>query len=74
MKKYKTYIFHCDGVLLNSNIFKTQAFYEAAKKYGEKNAKDFIEYHIKNGGVSRYEKFSYFLSQIFKNQWAESDI
>ena len=61
---YRTFIFDCDGVVLNSNKVKTEAFYKAVLPYGEKFAETFVTYHQNNGGVSRYKKFEYFLSNI----------
>tara|TARA_B100000787_G_C16195595_1_gene300588 strand:+ start:3071 stop:3721 length:651 start_codon:yes stop_codon:yes gene_type:complete len=64
MKLYSTYIFDCDGVLLNSNKAKTEAFYEVTEKFGKNSAQDLVNYHVLNGGISRYEKFSYFIEKI----------
>lgn len=64
IKEYQTLIFDCDGVILNSNKIKTRAFYSAALDYGDVAAEALVEYHIMNGGVSRYKKFSYFLNDI----------
>jgi phosphoglycolate phosphatase-like HAD superfamily hydrolase len=61
---YQTVIFDCDGVILNSNNIKTHAFYDSALIYGDDKANDLAEYHIKNGGISRYKKFDYFLNYI----------
>lgn len=61
---YATLVFDCDGVLLDSNKVKTQAFYQAALPYGEIAAQALADYHVANGGVSRYKKFSYFLEHI----------
>ena len=33
-------------------------------QYGSKFANALTDYHIKNGGISRYEKFRYFFSEI----------
>ena len=67
LQNYKTIAFDCDGVLLNSNGIKTEAFFKIAKDhYGIKIAKHFREYHIKNGGVSRYIKFQYLMTNILK--------
>ncbi|MGP9675260.1 MULTISPECIES: HAD family hydrolase [unclassified Halomonas] len=66
---YNTFVFDCDGVLLNSNMVKTNAFYQAVLPYGEAAAKQLVEYHVQNGGISRYKKFAYFLENIVnKNQ------
>ncbi len=64
LSKYKTLIFDCDGVVLNSNMVKTQAFFRAAAPYGNKAAQALVDYHIANGGVSRYKKFEYFLQNL----------
>lgn len=61
---YSTIVFDCDGVILNSNKVKTDAFYFSTLSYGEEAAKAMICYHTANGGVSRYEKFDYFLESI----------
>jgi len=61
---YSTLIFDCDGVVLDSNKVKTESFYKAALSYGERAADELVEYHVANGGVSRYKKFSYFLDHI----------
>jgi phosphoglycolate phosphatase-like HAD superfamily hydrolase len=65
LQKYKTLIFDCDGVVLNSNKVKTEAFYDSAvKKYGDDAATALANYHKANGGISRYKKFEFFLSHI----------
>lgn len=61
---YATLVFDCDGVLLDSNKVKTQAFYQAVLPFGEIAAQALADYHVANGGVSRYKKFSYFLENI----------
>lgn len=66
LDQYKTFIFDCDGVILNSNKIKTQAFYDVAKPYGHKPAQALKDYHVQNGGISRYAKFEYFLINILK--------
>lgn len=62
--EYKTLVFDCDGVILNSNHQKTDAFYKAALPYGVEAAQAFREHHAANGGISRYIKFEYFLDVI----------
>ncbi|MGJ7548727.1 HAD family hydrolase [Pseudomonas alloputida] len=70
---YSTLVFDCDGVVLNSNKVKTQAFYQAALPYGKQAAEALARYHVENGGISRYKKFSYFLEHIIPQQ-ANNDI
>lgn len=64
VQHYHTIVFDCDGVLLNSNIIKTKAFYHCVLPYGEAAAQAFLDYHVKNGGISRYKKFEYFMDKI----------
>ena len=63
-EKYKTIIFDCDGVVLNSNKIKTDAFYKIALPYGKSIAEDFQNYHKNNGGISRYKKFDYLINEL----------
>jgi phosphoglycolate phosphatase-like HAD superfamily hydrolase len=63
---HKTWIFDCDGVILDSNNLKTDSFYEVALAYGKANAEKFVQYHKENGGISRYEKFSFFFKTILR--------
>lgn len=66
LSEYKTLVFDCDGVVLNSNQLKIQAYYDVAIKFGatEAQAQALVDYHVMLGGVSRYPKFEYFLYEI----------
>lgn len=59
-----TIIFDCDGVVLNSNRIKTEAFYKSTLSFGEPAAQTMLDYHLANGGVSRYAKFAHFQDNI----------
>ncbi len=62
--KYKSLIFDCDGVILNSNEIKTLSFRKALKAFNKCAIEEFINYHSQNGGISRYIKIKYFLEKI----------
>tara|TARA_A100001035_G_scaffold249455_1_gene220146 strand:+ start:83 stop:748 length:666 start_codon:yes stop_codon:yes gene_type:complete len=64
---YKNLIFDCDGIILNSNKIKTDAFREVVSIYGKEASNSLVKYHLQNGGISRYHKFNYFLNTIAKN-------
>ena len=64
LSEYDKIIFDCDGVLLDSNPIKTNAFREAVISYGEDAAQRLVDYHIHHGGISRYEKFRWFFSEV----------
>ena len=53
---YKTLVFDCDGVVLNSNKIKTRAFYDVASIYGHKVAKEFKDYQITDKYTELTEK------------------
>ena len=72
LNKYKTLVFDCDGVVLNSNKIKTQAFYQATKHFGHEPAQALVDYHVANGGLSRYAKFEYFINQILQQSFDET--
>lgn len=63
-REFETLLFDCDGVLLDSNQVKTDAFFSVCRRYGDQAARGLVDYHQKNGGISRYQKFKYFLSEI----------
>ena len=64
IQEYKSIVFDCDGVILNSNKIKTRAFRVASFPFGYEASRSLENYHLKNGGVSRYAKFDYFLENI----------
>lgn len=66
VNEYKTIVFDCDGVILNSNSVKTAAFYNVALRYGKDKANALKDYHVQNGGISRFAKFKWFMeNQLF---------
>ncbi len=74
MHKYNSIVFDCDGVILNSNKIKTEAFYDVALRFGESPANELVKFHKKNGGVSRFLKFQFFYEKILKISFDENDI
>ena len=64
LSKYKCAIFDCDGVILQSNKIKSNAFQEALDGEPEELVEQFVLYHKTNGGVSRYVKFEYYFRNI----------
>ena len=47
---YDLYFFDCDGVILDSNNIKTNAFYKTLKKLNSDKIETFIEFHKENNG------------------------
>lgn len=59
IKDYDTIIFDCDGVILDSNQIKTNAFEKISSSYGKEISRKLVEFHLANGGVSRFHKIAY---------------
>ena len=49
LAEYKTLVFDCDGVVLNSNQLKIQAYYDVAIKFGanKQQAQALVAHHVK---------------------------
>ena len=61
---YNSLVFDCDGVILNSNRLKTEAFRIAAQPWGEEVAEALVAHHVANGGISRHRKFAHLIESI----------
>ncbi len=68
LKKYKTIVFDCDGVVLNSNKTKVQAYYEVAKRNGgtDEQAQALADHHVQKGSFPRNGKIAWYLEEILK--------
>ena len=60
---FKIIILDFDGVILESLDIKTKAFLKVYQDYPE-HADEIAEYHLQNGGVSRYKKFVHINTNI----------
>ncbi|MDZ4140594.1 MAG: HAD hydrolase-like protein [Methylotenera sp.] len=76
IKQYKTIVFDCDGVVLDSNVVKTEAYFRTAKNLGatDVQAQALVDYHVKLGGISRYHKFDWYLREVLKQPVTDSAI
>ena len=73
---YQTIIFDCDGVILNSNFQKIEAYRNAALEFGasKEQAESLVQHHVALTGISRYVKFEYFLIHILKQKVTEKNM
>jgi phosphoglycolate phosphatase-like HAD superfamily hydrolase len=60
------WLFDCDGVLLDSNCVKTEAFRAVTSRYGRDVADDVVDHHIRHGGISRYVKFQRIFDELLQ--------
>lgn len=70
---FKVIIFDFDGVILESLDIKTKAFIKVYQEYPE-HADEIAQYHLQNGGVSRYKKFVHINSNILGIPIDENEI
>ena len=75
----KTIFWDFDGVLMNSNAVRDKGFLEVLKDFPKEQVNELMQFHQKNGGLSRYVKFRYFFDEVRGEeitkkelkQWAE---
>lgn len=70
---YKVIILDFDGVLVESNNIKHQAFSEIFSAYPE-HSQAMMEYHYAHNHVHRRDKFKYFFEHILKQPYTVDDI
>ncbi len=61
---YQAVFFDFDGVILDSVEVKTRAFAQIFRAYGPEAEKVGVDYHLANGGLSRYRKFDYVFKTV----------
>jgi phosphoglycolate phosphatase-like HAD superfamily hydrolase len=76
LSKYQTIIFDCDGVILNSNFQKIEAYRNTAITYGASKiqAEELVDHHVELTGISRHVKFKHFLKEIMHEEVADSSM
>lgn len=70
LTQYKTLVLDCDGVVLNSNKTKVNAYFEVAKRHGatDAQAQALVEHHVQKGSFPRNGKIEYYLKEILKQE------
>lgn len=71
LSKYKFVLFDCDGVILNSNKIKSDAFYQVAMGYDPVAAKQLKMFSESTNGFSRRQIFTFFAEKILKEKNCE---
>jgi len=72
--KWQAIFFDFDGVILDSVDVKTKAFAQMFRAYGAEVEKQVVEYHVRNGGISRFRKFRYFHENILGKSISEDKL
>lgn len=64
LSKKTAVLWDFDGVILDSMSVRDAAFQHTLKDYPQEHVTSLIQWHQKNGGLSRYVKFRYFQTKI----------
>lgn len=67
LEKYDVIIFDCDGVIIDSNSLKCEAFGKTVSDYPKNVVGNFVEHCRETFGISRYVKFKEFF-HLFANE------
>ena len=67
-------IFDFDGVIINSHKIKSAAFFKIFKIYGENVGLSALNYHIKNIGKSRYQKFRFIYEKFLRKKFTKKEL
>ncbi|WP_458411754.1 HAD family hydrolase [Schinkia sp. CFF1] len=64
LEEYDIVIFDCDGVIIDSNLLKCEAFGKAVDGYPNNIVESFVDHCKKTFGISRYFKFREFFNEF----------
>lgn len=70
----KVILWDFDGVILDSMDVREKGFREVLSGYSEEQVERLLDYHNKNGGLSRYVKFRYFQEEILQEKVDEEKV
>lgn len=70
----KAFIYDYDGVISDSVNVKTEAFAELYRPFGKDIEDKVVAYHLAHGGVSRFEKFKYYHTQLLNKEIGETEV
>lgn len=69
----KAVIFDFDGVLVESADIKTKAFAKLFEREPAQANRMIVDYHLRNAGVSRIEKFAYIYENILERKLSKNE-
>ena len=74
MKGIETIFWDFDGVILDSMPVRNKGFEIVLKSFPKVQVEKLMEFHLKNGGLSRYVKFRYFFENIRNENVSDQQI
>lgn len=67
-------IWDFDGVILNSAPVREKGFRSVLSSFHKEKVEELIDYHNRNGGLSRYVKFRYFFEEILGQELSKDKL
>jgi len=70
----KNILFDFDGVILDSMPIREYGFRKIFEQYSDEFINKLLEYHNKNGGLSRYIKIRYFYEKLLNQNISDEKV
>lgn len=70
----KVILWDFDGVIIDSMNVREKGFRKVLSGYSKEQVERLLDYHNKNGGLSRYVKFRYFQEEILQKEVDEEEV
>lgn len=70
----KVILWDFDGVILDSMDIREKGFRKVLSTYPEDQVEKLLDYHNRNGGLSKYVKFRYFQKEILRKEVDEEKV
>lgn len=74
LAKYNVILWDFDGVILDSMAIRDLGFEKTLSNFPKTEVAQLMEFHRKNGGLSRYVKFRYFFEEIRNEEISEEEV
>ncbi len=74
MNNIKEIIWDFDGVILLSDAVREYGFRKIFETHPEDQVEQLVQFHLKNGGLSRYVKIRYFYENILNQPITEEEV
>jgi HAD superfamily hydrolase (TIGR01549 family) len=72
--KWQAVFWDFDGVVVDSVDVKTRAFAKMFSQYGPHVEQAVVDYHLANGGISRFQKFRHYYNNILNRSISEEEL
>lgn len=72
--KFDIIFWDFDGVIMDSNEIRNSGFEKVLAKHPKHQVEKLLDFHKKNGGLSRYVKFRYFFEEIRNSSITDAEV